>query len=236
MATFLSLCESVASESGAIGNAPSAVTGQTGRQLKCVNWVRRAWELIQNAKADWKWMQARLSAAPLTISDMTYSASDLGIASRFAEWKGDRAGEFTYRPWTIYDNSIGQSDETALREISYEAWLTIYDRGVHDANRPSSYALGPDGTINFGPKPDKAYRVRGEYRKGLQTLAANGDIPELPERFHDIIVWRAIMLISDHDESDPAYVKAAAKYGEMMIELQRDQLPRINMRGAAPLA
>lgn len=231
MSTFLQLCALLATRSGAVGAAPAAVTGQIGRQAKCVDWIMNAWTLIQNDSPDWNWMQSEVPAVALTIDDMSYSGSDLGIATRFAEFKGDRPGRFTYRPWTLYDNSIGQPDETPLREIPFDLWRTIYDRGTHDAQRPLEYALAPDRSIRFGPKPDKAYRVRGEYRKTPQVLAANGDTPELPDRFHDIIVWRAIMLIAGHDESDPAYNQASAKYAEMMLNLQRDCLPRIDLGG-----
>lgn len=237
MATFLTLCGDLTDESGAIGTAPSAVTAQTGRQKKCVNWIRRAWEAIQNVSPDWRWMQGEVSAVALTINDMNYSSSDLGISSRFGEWKGDRAAPgFTYRPWTIYDNSIGQADESPLTEITYELWRTKYDRGTHDAQRPTEYAIAPDRTFRLGPKPDIAYRVRGEYRKSIQVLAADADEPEMPSRFHDLIVWRAMMLMANHDESDPIYIRAMREYGPLMLDLQRDQLPAIDAHAFGPIA
>lgn len=236
MATFLTLCSRLTTRSGAIGTAPAAVTGQTGRQAKCVDWVLNAWEMIQNDSADWTWMQAEIASVALTINDMSYSGADLGIATRFGEFKGDRASRgFIYQPWTIYDNSIGQADESPLSQIPYDLWRTKYDRLTHDANRPIEYAIAPDRSIRFGPKPDKAYRVRGEYRKSMQTLAADGDIPELPDRFHDIIVWRAIMLIAEHDEAQVPLALAQAKYAEMMIALQAQCLPSITISGG-PLA
>lgn len=237
MSTFLQLCSLLATRSGSIGTAPAAVTGQTGRQAKCVDWVMNAWEIIQSDSTDWTWMQAEVAATALTISQTGYTGAQLGIASRFAEFKGDRDVDgIVFQPWTIYDNSIGQSDENALREIAFAQWRVSYDRNTHTAQRPTVYAIAPDSTIRFGPKPDKAYRVRGEYRKTPQVLAANGDIPELPDRFHQIIVWRAIMLIAGHDEGDPQYQFAAQKYGELMLALQRECLPAINLGGGRPFA
>lgn len=237
MSTFLQLCSLLATRSGAIGTAPVTVAGQTGRQAKCVDWIMNAWEIIQSDFADWNWMQAEVAATALTISQTGYTGAQLGIATRFAAFKGDRDVDgILYRPWTLYDNSIGQSDERALREISFVQWRETYDRGSHDAQRPTVYALAPDNTIRFGSKPDKAYRVRGEYRKTPQILAADADTPEMPDRFHQIIVWRAIMLIAGHDESDPAYNQAAQKYGEIMLALQRECLPAINLGGGRPFA
>jgi hypothetical protein len=237
MSTFLQLCADLTRESGAIGTAPAAVTGQSGRQLKCVEWIAHAWVLIQNLYEDWYWMQGEVTAVALTINDMSYTSADLGIATRFAAWKGDRPVERTaYYPWTIYDNAIGQSDEMPLREIPYAIWRTRYDRGSHDAQRPIEYALAPDGTIRFGPKPDKAYRVRGEYRKSAQVLAANGDTPELPERFHQIITRRAEMLMASADRAPDRLQTASMKYADLLFDLERSQLPAITTSGAGPIA
>lgn len=239
MATFLQLCTRLTTRSGAIGTAPAAVTGQTGRQAVAVDCVMHAWELIQNDSTDWSWMQGEIAAVALTINDMDYSGANLGISTRFGEFKGDRLAPegFLYLPWTIYDNSIGQSDESALRQISYETWRERYDRSTHDANRPTVYALAPhDRSIRFGPKPDKAYRVRGEYRKSMQTLAADADEPDLPLRFHDIIVWRAIMVLAERDEAPVPVQLAERKYAEMMMALQRECLPPITFGGRVGLA
>lgn len=234
MSTFFELCTLLTTRSGAIGAAPAAVTAQTGRQAQCVDWVMNAWVMVQNALAEALWMQGEVSAVSLTISQLTYTATQLGIASRFAAWKGDRVeGGLLFRPWTIYDNLVGQSDETELHEISYQDWRTVYDRNTHSAARPIYYARAPDDTMRFGPKPDVAYKVRGEYRKSAQILAANGDIPEIPARFHDVIVWRAIMLIAGHDEANEAFQQASAKYNEMMLEIMRDCLPPITLGGSS---
>lgn len=232
MSTFLQLCGLLATRSGAIGTAPTTVIGQTGRQAKCVDWIMNAWTLIQNDLPDASWMQAEVSAVAMTPSTLTYSSTALGVSSRFAEWKGDRKiNACLYRPWTLYDPAIGQADETELRQISYEHWRTSYDRKTHDPARPIYYAFAPDETFRVGPKPDKAYMLRGEYRKTPQVLAADADVPELPSRFHDVIVWRGVMLIAGHDEADPAYNQASAKYGEMMMAIMRDCFPPITTGG-----
>lgn len=234
MATFLELCGSLARESGAVGTSPAAVTNQTGRQLKAVNWVITAWKLIQNVSAEWDFLRGDWSGT-LTVGATTYTGASFSI-DRFAEFLGDRYGETgLFRTVTLYDTDIGQEDESELVEIPFEAWRRCYDRGTHDAGRPTRYCIAPDGSIRFGAKPDKAYMVRGEYRKTPQILAVNDDEPDMPVRFHDIIVWRAIMLMADHDEAPPALSLAQGKYLEQMATMQRDLLPRIVM-AHGPLA
>lgn len=231
MATFLELCSDLARESGAVGPAPAAVTGQTGRQLKAVEWIKHAWILIQNSKANWSFMRGEWSG-PVVLNVMTYSSVDFSI-TRFGEWIGDYG---TYRPVTLYDPAIGKADEGAISQISWERWKLSYDRGTHTANRPHEYCLAPDGTIRFGVKPNKTYTARGEYRKTAQVLAANLDVPDMPSRFHSIIVWRAIMLMADSDEAVEALTLARAKHTEMYGQMCRDLLPSFNVRGERPLA
>jgi hypothetical protein len=231
MSTFLELCAKLTTRSGAIGTAPTSVVSQTGRQAKCVDWIMNAWELIQNLNPDWTFLREDFTSA-LTINTTTYTDSAFGI-TRFGEWLGDRD---RYRPFTIYDPAIGVADEGEIEEISWELWRTRYDRGVQDAKRPTEYTRAPDKTFRVGAKPDKAYVVRGEYRKTPQVLAANTDEPDMPARFHDIIVWRAIMLIAEHDEAVNALQLAQSKYAEMMAEMQRDLLPHFHIGGSGPLA
>jgi len=223
MPTFLQLCAKLATRSGVIGAAPVAVTGQAGRQAKCVDWIEQAWVKIQQMHGDWSFLQGEFSGT-LTAGDPSYTSVDLGIASRFAEWKGDRAD---YRPLTIRNPALGLADEQPLVQISYDRWRLLYDRGAQASNRPLHYAIGPDFSLRFGPKPDKAYAVRGEYRKAPQSLAADADLPDMPERFHDIIVDRAIILISESDEAPQALQSAVRAFGEGLFAMRRDLLPEI---------
>lgn len=232
MSTFLELCQLLTVRSGAIGAAPASVTGQTGRQAKCVDWIMNSWVLIQNLHANWAFNRAEFDST-LAVDTTTYSAASFNISARFGEWIGDYDN---YRPTTLYDPDIGPADEGSLRLITWETWRSYYGRGVHEANRPTDYCLAPDQSLRVGVKPNKAYVIRGEYRKSPQILSANDDIPEMPVRFHDVIVWRAVILIAEHDEAPNALQLARTKYGEMISQMERDLLPAFSVRGERPLA
>ncbi len=231
MSTFLELCADVARESGGTGRAPASVIGQSGRQLKVTEWVKTAWTLIQNLQSNWSFLRED-GTGTLAPNTTSYSGASFSLV-RFGEFISDYGA---YQPVTIYDPTIGRSDENALRPISYETWKRRWDMGVHDANRPTEYTIGPDQELKFGAKPDKAYPIRFEYRKSPQELAANADEPDMPARFHQIIVWRAIMLMADHDEAPNAMVMANGKYLELRASMERDLLPAFNLRSERPLA
>lgn len=233
---FLELCQKAAELGRTVGRAPTAVTGQTGRQAMLVASVAEAWRLVQMAKHNWLFMKGQWTGA-LTIGQMTYVAGD-GTGGtwnipRFGEWIGDYR---QHRPTTLYDPATGQADEGAIAQISWERWRRSYDIGVHDALRPHEYCLAPDSSFRVGPKPDKAYVARGEYRKAPQILADDDDVPDVPERFHMIIVYRALMLMAEGDVRVNGVMIARGKFAEMNGQMVRDLLPSINVRAERPMA
>jgi hypothetical protein len=220
MATFLELARAVLRESGTTdaGNLTS-VAGNTGRLAKVVHWTADAWIRIQNRHAAWRWLRGEWQGT-ITAGTARYTADDLG-AARFAEWI---AGVDTT---TLYDPAVGVSDEGVIRPVPWEQWRRRWDRGQQDQNRPVEYAISPANELCFGPIPNASYVVRGEYRKAPQVLEANGDVPEMPARFHDVIVWYALLLLAEHDEGMVQAGAAARRYATTLADLERDQLPQV---------
>jgi hypothetical protein len=231
VATFLELCADLAAQSGAIRPAPTTVIGQVGRQKLCVDWVRKAWVKIQNVSPYWSWLRAEFEGT-LTIGDNSYTAAELSIATRFKEWIGDNGRG---RGLSLYDPAIGRKDETELLQISYERWRRSYNFRTHDNARPTEWAIAPDGGIRFGSTPDKAYKVRGEYRKTPQVLAADTDVPECPDHFHDIIWHRGIMLMAETDEAVTSLQTSQVEYKQALADLSRDHLPQFTIGSSGPL-
>lgn len=227
MSTFLDLCGDVARESGGVAAAPTAVTGQTGRQNKIVEWVGAAWEDIQQAHADWLFRRAAFSGT-LASGTKRYTGAALGIAD-LADWVTDYSG---HEAVSIYP--VGsQSKESALGHVSYERWRRSYDFGTHDNAKPTVYAISPANELCVGATPDASYTIRGEYWKTPQVLTANADVPIMPERFHPAILWKAIMLMSQHDSAWDAYNAAELRYEAIRRNMERDLLPAITTGGNA---
>lgn len=224
MATFLELAKDVARESGSFDpSLLTSVDGLTGRPAKIVNWVNKAWLNIQNSRRDWGWLIASFDQSLIPGSSV-YTPASFNL-TRFSSWMKDRDW---FMPLTIYDPTIGVSDEVAIPYISHEAWKSKWDRGDQtNWGRPIEYSISPRNEIEFGPIPDKAYVVRGQYQKGPQTLVASSDVPEMPARFHDMISWEAqrLMLISDGDYQESQF--PMMEMVGLRHELELDQLPEI---------
>lgn len=208
MATFLQLVNKVERLSGIInqGQRLTTIVGARGRQEKIVYWTSQAWEEIQRERRDWTFLRKQFDEA-LTVGQTTYTPAQLGITD-FGGWVSEADN---FRPFTLYDPALGRADETRLKPVNHRAWLDAFDIGSHDATRPNAIAIGFDRTLNVGPKPDKSYVLRGWYRRKIQTIAADSDVPYLDEQYHDAIVYRALMMLGEHDEAPVAIGTAQAK-------------------------
>lgn len=219
MATFLQLVNRIERESGIInqGQRLTTIVGARGRQEKIVYWAVQAWEQIQRERRDWTFLRKQFDEA-LTIGQATYTPAQLGITD-FGGWMSEADN---FRPFTLYDPAIGRGDETRLTPVNHRAWLDAFDIGTHDATRPNAIAIGFDRTLNIGPKPNKGYVLRGWYRRKIQTLAVDSDVPYLDEQYHDAIVYRALMLLAEHDEAafaiGTAQSKARSLHSQMLGE------------------
>jgi|TARA_Y100000310_G_scaffold151285_1_gene150852 hypothetical protein len=229
MSTFLEICQKVARESGTIsGVQPAAVTSQVGRLLEVVNWVIDAWHDIQSDRPNWLWMRKEFSDVTIA-STAKYAATAWSLTS-FSRWVVEP------KVVTIYLTATGVSDEGELANITWATWRERYGRGTQTEDRPVEYAISPDGQFCLGPIPDAVYTISGEYYEGRQTLAADGDIPNMPERFHDAIVWKALMKLARRDENAEGKVDFEAEYTSIKEDLERDQLPQISISPSSTLA
>jgi len=228
MATYLSLVKDLARESGSL--SPSAITtvlGLTGRPEKMAAWVSRAYIDIQRERpGQWLWMKAEATGT-LTSGAPRYTGLSFSL-TRWGSWTTDSRNLL---PVSIYEPAKGVSDEGELRQIDYDYWYARYARKQHDAGRPVDYAISPAGEMCFGPTPAQNYTVRFMYFKSPQVLAANGDVPEMPEAFHDLIVWEARrkLLISDS-----AFNEANFELPEIMrlrFQLECEQLDSARLVG-----
>ena len=233
MSTFLELSQAVSRESGTIsGTNPTTVLSQQGRLLKIVDWVDQAHVAIQNLHAGWRWMQKTFEGNTTSGSGQ-YMAASWSITD-LRDWLRDNKEDF-YQPHTIYLTATGVSDEGALREISWQQWRTRYGRGLQTNNYPSEYAISPAGEFSLGPIPDDTYTVRGEYRQAAVRMTVDGDVPAMPAAFHEIIIWRALMMLAEFDEAVDQRASAVIKYSAHLETLEHDQLPKIAI-GGRPIA
>ena len=66
-----------------------------------------------------------------------------------------------------------------------------------------------------------------DYYMGGQELAADGDIPEMPERFHDLIVYRAMEKYAYRESAGEVLARAKEEGRRILRQLELDQLDAV---------
>jgi len=227
MANFLELCQSVARESGTVtGGQPTAVVGQTGRLLKIVKFTALAWRKIQLMRTDWHWMN-REFAYDTIINTEAYTSASWGMK--------DLGSWLDTSPLFCTKQGETAQFQRALTYVPWKEFRASHRRAYNEPGTPAFWSVRPgDNALMLAPKPDGVYKLEGEYRKAVQTLSNDTDTPEFHTDHHDIIVWRALLLLNEHDEAGDAAATAAKEYSEMLSSLMDRELDNPSFGG--PLA
>lgn len=226
MATLLSLVNDVERESGAVASTQylATVVGAVGIQAKIVSWVIQAWQDIQRQRPDWIFMRKTFTSA-LVIGQARYAASDFSITD-FGSWmpEADRLS-----PYKIHDSTIGLTDQTRVPILPYREWQRRYDISTTDNTRPAAMSVDWARQLCFGPAPDAAYVIKGEYRRAVETLAADADEPDMPEDHHRAIAWLALSYFASSDEAVVQAQEAIAQFRRINSAMVRECVEGIEL-------
>lgn len=208
------------------GTGPASVLGQTGIQLKIVEWVQDADKDIQNLLSDGAFL-VRDFDFPTTIDKQIYTTAE-ALVPELNKWIIDRSGEVRCR--------LLASDEQFIEYVPWAKFRQTYLMGParEIKGRPGYFTIKPDKSMALFPTPDKEYRISGEYRLKAQMMAANGAEPLYPSEFHMAAVWRALMLYGAYEAADERYSHGQNEFRRILGLLRADQMPRISW--GAPLA
>ena len=212
---YLQIVQRVHSESGRSTAAPTSVVGANDRHVRLFNWVADAWRDLQGER-DWRWMRNTLDAA-LTANQQTYSGADLG-ATRFGRWRKE---DHDYSPYVYVDGApnaiwpmaFWQLDQMRARFI-YRTW---------GASTPIAWSYNEANELLIGPQPALPYKLRIEYWKEPSELAADADTPDMPDRFHMLLVWAALQEVAKFDAAPEVLARAEKNHGALKFALTMDQ-------------
>ena len=219
---FLELCRQVKEEAGLSNTSLASVASTTGVDTKIVKWVQQAWERIQGYP--WRTLYNEM-AFTTTAGKRVYSL----------------ATDLLHTDVREFDESIAKiGDGSNLYELG---WLDY-----HVEFRPKYFLSTPtsqrpryvtytrhDNTLQFESTPDAAYTVTLPYYMTAERLAANTDIPTLPEEMHWMIIWRAVMFYAAYDNAPGLYSTAEVNYREMLTSAANLMIGPIIIQ-AEPLA
>lgn len=214
------------------GTVPATTIAQTGNLLDAVTWTDDAWNELQISNF-WQWMRSRftLSTVASTSAYAYGSCTDLttGTAiTRFREWLVNDPQD----PATIYLTSAGVGTQGYVWYLPWELFRLTYRIGTVIESVPANITVDPQQNIVLGPTPNDIYTVQGGYWKSPQVMTLDADIPELPEYYHLLIVYNAMMKYAGSEAAAEIMSRALREGGPLRNQLQHDQGMRMRMARA----
>ncbi len=222
--TFLQGTNLTRLECGITSGDISTLVGVTGKNLQIKNWYNRAWQDVQRVHANWEWMRSSFSFATVA-SQQEYTAAQAG-ATNYGKWMPE-----TFRNRIT---SQGYTSELWLEEWDWETFRNTYVFGAQRTvtGRPVVFAIKPNKSIMVGPLPNATgYTFTGDYFTSALALSADTDVPGLPDQFVDIVMHKAKMYYGAEESAQEVYESGLQDYTRMLVELECDQLPDINLGG-----
>lgn len=233
---YLTLCQNVAGEIGLGYDVPGAVTGQVGEVQRIVKYVDRAWQEIQMMK-DWDWMRREftLTTVASTRSYAYTDCTDVDTGNPIARFRRWFINDEDYRP-RIYLQSDGVDGEYYLNYQDYSLFRQTYLAGEvqDDEGEPAHITEDRQHNLLLGLIPDDVYVVTGEFYRGLQTLSADSDEPDMPSDYHFAIVYKAMLYYGVHEVAAEVILRAEQGLADYLDQMGYTDGPDWGIAG--PLA
>lgn len=211
----LQLLQRLHSETGRSTEPPTVVTGLDIRNNRLMNRLDDAWQELQSAR-DWRWMRKTLDVA-LTIGQRTYTGAGLS-AARFGRWRPE---DCDYTPGVYVDGSINTMWDLSFLQLDEFKRMWVYRNDY--SSQPLYWAVDENDRLLIGPKPSITYKLRIDYLMEPSTLVLADDTPDLPNKFHLLLVWKALQDEAKFDASPEILALAESNYSRMYDALLHDQ-------------
>lgn len=179
----------------------------TGYQATLTAAVKDAYEDIQRYRPDWNFMKAKRS---INVSNLAteYSLETL--------WAGDTVdlAEWQYINY----------DYRRLGFIHYDTFV-LTDFSGYNNKEPRGWSVVPATKDLLITPVDQVYTLEAHYIRTLHELSGNNSVPILPKRFHQLIVYSAIMKLSTFVGNLTLYDTYSMKTSMLMGQLMREENP-----------
>lgn len=211
--TFLELCNRVREETGVSAQGPASVAGQTGILAKVVSWVKAAEREVLAEATDWLFLHGAKSVTLPTSDNVVSLASE-----------GFPAIAKVIKITTEHGRPVGR--------IGKSTWIDgahLYEN-QQTAPEPSVVRIDPETqALYFWPRLQAPMILTIHFYREGSPMAANADVSDVPARYHEAIVNRALMFYGDYEEDIHRYNRASTDYDHWLRRLCSEQLPEIKI-------
>ena len=204
---FLSICQRTHDIVGFQGQFTSVQA--TGFEAVLVTAVQDTYQDVQRYRTEWDWLR---QTRQINVSDVktVYTLDEL--------WGAETPDLASY----LYINWSSPRRIQRLRQIHYDDFQFLVDPQPGDP-RAWTYDLQ---NFNLEITPvDQVFTLDLYYTKSLDALLNNIDVPLIPDRHHQILVYGACMKLSTFVGNPTLYDTYAIKYAEELAQLMRESNP-----------
>ena len=220
MSTYVAIVNALKTECGVSGATLTTLSNQVVEINRLAGWVNQAWVDIQEIHDDWFFLRQSFSFSTIA-GQQSYTPTQAGIAVSpgLGVWKRDSM--------RIYSTSVGVSNEMMMPCIGYDQFRDLWQYGAMRTTqtRPTVFAIDPQFNLLLGAVPDAVYTVNGEYFQAPSTLSADSDVPVMPARWHNLIVYRAMQHYGLFEAAPEVLQRGQIEFSKMLSRLQAQQLP-----------
>lgn len=211
--TFLNICKEVHNKLGMQGTLTTV--NVSGYQGLMVDLVRTQWRDIQHSRDDFFFLRAKKDLI-VTAGQQEYSLYNAGVndiftlaeSQRFGTWRTQRF-MYNYRP---------------LRYVGFDEWEEA-DRTTAVA-KPTIFTVDPsDDSVIFENLSANATVSLG-YIKSAHLLTNDADVPEIPIKQRDVIMWAGVLACAEQFGNADAQNKATIGYEHSLGVFYRHQVPQ----------
>lgn len=215
--TFLELCQRVQLESSLGGSSAIAqVQNQTGDLAKIVNWVQAAWRELQSERREWSFKWQAFTVV------LTAGSQDYNLVQLIDNTTPDI--QLAEGPLVLF----GTYGRRRLDRMDFDLFMDRYLNLDASSGIPLAVTILPDRqTIRFEVSLETDSSLTGSYYVENQELTVNGDVPIMPVKYHDAIVYGALKKYAEYDEADRIFATASANYDRWHDLMVRDLLPKV---------
>ena len=216
-------------------------------------WIDDAWRDLQSGGL-WRWMRGTAVAfASEGQSRIHWSRcydQDTGLRiPTFNQWRTEIEGGIDFPRYVRVDDAdVGEDGQIAnplsaltknyglelvVPYATWDSWRAAYDLGQDFRGAPSLVSVSPNNDLVVGPRPSDGthYRIRMDYFKGPNVLVEDDDEPELPQQFHMLIVYDALLHVG-HDRARQELVDSSREFSsQMRSQLEAAQTEQVTFAG-----
>ena len=212
--TYLELVRRLARGVGASGTIQSLQAAE-GEAKRLADWVNQAWLEIQLARDTWSW---RLNEFEVSVPAGTSVVNTATVTDFYKPLNGFIYGKFS-----------NTSTWLPLQFVDFQTWQSYVRSRQASHGQPTNYTQRFDRNIELYPIPNQNYAVRGLYVRKPQRLVNDFDEPILPEEYHQLIVYQAMMLYAQYEAAPEIFQAGVQGYNRLYNRMVNSETPVVSL-------